>query len=293
MTDYLKISVVTPSYNQDAFLEQTIMSVLGQHYPALEYFVMDGGSSDQSPEIIKKYSSQLAHWTSEKDNGQGDAINKGFLKATGDVLLWLNSDDMLLPNVLHEMNSAVRQQGSGIYFGNCIHFQEYAGVKSWGSDVAGQSRKTGLEEADYIIQPSSFWTRDVLERVGPLNEQYHFTFDWEWFLRARQLGIPFFPIAKPLSLYRFHSSHKTGTGGDKRLAEVLAIYKAFNPSKAGLFELLMEEEIKRGAKPAPIWRWGSRLLNKPLTYGHTLRMMKYGKYKNYSARDIDTLSQML
>lgn len=290
---FSKISVITPSFNQAEFLEQTILSVLGQDYPELEYIIIDGGSKDASVDIIKKYESRLKFWVSEKDTGQSSAINRGFNNATGDILFWLNSDDLLMPGILTWINGKVSESGDGIYFGNCIHFQENEKLISWGSDVWRNSKEFLLEELDFVIQPSSFWTRKVIEQVGLLSEIHHFTFDWEWFLRAKKLNVPFYPLTRPISMYRFHSKHKTGVGGNKRLSEILDIYKSFNPSKAGLFELLIGENVKRGAHSYGILNMGSRIFNKPLTYGHTLKLIKYSKYKKFSARDIDVLSQML
>src|SRR5687768_8040118 len=103
------ITVVTPSYNQGGYLEETIRSVLRQGYPRLEYIIIDGGSSDNSVEIIQKYSNQLAYWVSEKDQGQANAINKGFARATGEIMGWVNSDDLLLPGALHRIGLAYQQ----------------------------------------------------------------------------------------------------------------------------------------------------------------------------------------
>ena len=100
-SDWPKISIITPSYNQGIFIEETILSVLDQNYPNLEYIIMDGGSTDNTVDIIKKYEDRITYWISEKDNGQSDAINKGFHKSTGDILHWLNSDDVLVPRALN------------------------------------------------------------------------------------------------------------------------------------------------------------------------------------------------
>ena len=221
MTSFPKITVVTPSYNQGAFLEQTMRSVLGQLYANLEYIVVDGGSTDNSVEVIKRYESQLAWWVSEKDRGQAEALNKGFSRATGDILCWLNSDDFLLPGALHEVALAFREPVDFIY-GNCLSFSD-KGTRSIVNRPPSHDRDL-LTIVDYIVQPSSFWRRSLWDKTGPLNEELHYAFDWEWFLRADRLG-KFQKADFIFSAYRFHDSHKSSHGGEKRAHEIVAVSK--------------------------------------------------------------------
>ncbi len=248
MRDFIKISVVTPSFNQAQFLEQTILSVLGQDYPNLEYIIMDGGSEDGSSEIIRKYEDRLSYWVSEKDGGQSQAINKGFQESTP-VNCYYGSIATICyyPVLLKIMSEELTRNGDGIYYGNCIHFQESKRLLAWGSDAASAENAYDLRDSDFIIQPASFWSRKVFEQVGPLNENLHFGFDWEWFLRAKEMNISFFPLNKALCLYRFHDAHKTGQGGHKRQNELLIIYQKYNPGKAKLYQLLINEKEKRKA----------------------------------------------
>lgn len=223
----MKISVITPSYNQGEYLEQTIQSVLGQGYPELEYLIMDGGSTDNSLEIIRKYESRLTYWQSCRDRGQADAINQGFARATGDIVAWLNSDDMYLPGTLQRISDVIRTHGPEapqIVFGNCLHMNMFNLKEAYGSDVAQVSATHDLALNDFIIQPSSFWTRKTLELVGDLDLELHFAFDWEWFIRAQRAGVAFHPLDDFLSVYRVHDKHKTATGGDKRIREIAAVY---------------------------------------------------------------------
>jgi glycosyltransferase involved in cell wall biosynthesis len=233
-SEYPKISIVTPSYNQGVYLADTIRSVLGQGYPNLEYIIIDGGSTDNSVEIITKYASHLTYWQSEKDEGQAQAINKGFSIATGDIVGWLNSDDMYLPGTLDFIAETFKNgllATPSVLIGNCIFLREREKIVK-ANNVKAATETLDLEWYDYVIQPSSFWTRETVEKVGELNENMHYAFDWEWFIRCIRMGVVFHPVDRFLSVYRVHDAHKTGTGGHARLQELAKIYSLFHSEEA-------------------------------------------------------------
>jgi glycosyltransferase involved in cell wall biosynthesis len=243
-----KISIITPSFNQGHYLEDTILSVLGQDYPNLEYIIMDGGSNDDSVEIIKKYEDRLAYWQSTSDGGQSDAINQGFQRASGDIVGWLNSDDMYLPGALHFVARKFSENSDGedtlkLLFGNCVHLREYQNVAK-GSDVKKLHHCLDLELFDYIIQPSCFWTKQVNEKVGPLQESLHYAFDWDWFIRAKRAGVEMVGVDRFLSVYRVHESRKTGTGGEKRLQELAEVYRNYQSPEVAECFLRMKGDKK-------------------------------------------------
>ena len=292
---YPKISIVTPSYNQDQYLEDTILSVLGQGYPNLEYLIYDAASTDNSVAIIKKYENQLFHWVSEKDNGQADAINKGFEKATGEILMWLNSDDVLMPNVLHFIAEQYIGKGDGIYFGNCIHFKENSNgsLYSSGSNVAASFDAIPLELADTVIQPSSFWSKKTWLQNGILTDNLHFCFDWEWFLRAKTNNIPFYSINKSISLYRIHDAHKTGIGGKKRQEELFKVYEMYSAKYAALYELVRNENFDFTFTEEVLFRICKLLFRRDFSRTHFFKILKHKKYKLYTIEEINAIKEML
>jgi glycosyltransferase involved in cell wall biosynthesis len=228
--NYPKITVVTPSYNQGQFIEQTILSVIGQNYPNLEYIIMDGGSSDNTVEIIKKYEKHISYWVSAKDNGQAEAINRGFARSTGSILAWLNSDDYYLPNTLFTVAKQLPTDKPSILIGNCIHTVDGTN-KIFGSRVDKKHQSTNLLLEDYVIQPSSFWNKLTWEEVGTLDEKLHYVFDWDWFIRALNKNVVFNSCQDYLSVYRIHKNHKTGSGSTKRNDELLYIYQKYAPKE--------------------------------------------------------------
>lgn len=224
-----RITIVVPSYNQGRFIEQTIVSILGQNYPNLELIVMDGGSTDETTEVVGRYAHAMAHFISEPDGGQANAINKGFRLATGDILAWLNSDDMYMPLTLARVVAALSDdQNPRLVYGGCLHF--YQGKSTAFASLPPAFDREVLHYSDYIIQPSAFWTRSLWEAVGELNEAYHYVLDWEWFIRATKV-CEFTPLPEYLSIYRQHDEHKTGTGGYERAREVLKIIERFAPEE--------------------------------------------------------------
>jgi glycosyltransferase involved in cell wall biosynthesis len=179
-----KISIVTPSYNQGQFIEETIRSVLLQGYPNLEYIIMDGASTDGSVEIVKKYAPWLTYWTSEPDAGQSWAINAGWQRGTGDILAWVNSDDLLMPNTLQSAAGVFHSnKDAGFVHGIGEHIDEHSKVFGtfFGSEFDLEA--TLVSSENYVAQPSTFISRQALDRVGFLNCEFHVSMDWDLWLR--------------------------------------------------------------------------------------------------------------
>jgi glycosyltransferase involved in cell wall biosynthesis len=218
-----KITLVTPSFKQGQYLEETIRSVLLQGYPNLEYMVIDGDSPDESKTIIRKYEKFLTYWVSEKDSGQTNAINKGFTRATGQVMGWLNSDDVLMPGALLTI---------GREFAHNPKTQVLCGLRvviDSQSQVAGHwitemPTRFVLQHLCVVPQETCYWRRSVYERIGPLDETFRFAMDFDYWQRMLKAGYEFRLIPRFLGKFRVHGEAKTSTLRDVMEQEVSRIY---------------------------------------------------------------------
>ena len=215
------VSIITPSYNQAQYLEDTIQSVLQQDYPNLEYIIVDGGSTDGSPEVIERYQDKFAWWVSEKDMGQTDAINKGFKKANGEIIAWLNSDDLYLPGAI---SSAVdlfqKYPNSGVIYGDAVSADADGRLlnelrfSNWGT--------RDFLQFNIICQPAVFMKRSIVEKVGYLDPTYHFFLDHQlWIRLSRETEFVHHPETWAVS--RYHPEAKNVTMASECGAEVIRI----------------------------------------------------------------------
>jgi len=208
------ISIVTPSYNQGTFIEETIRSVLLQGYPDLDYIIIDGKSNDRSTEIIKKYEPWLTYWVSEPDKGQADAINKGFRRANGEILGWLNSDDTYFPGTLESAASELAaSEDRHIIFGDCLYtyedgsaFKIQPGCLEAESDLLDYYKY--WEGRAFIPQPATFFRASALAKVGLLDESLHGAMDFDLWLRISKI-YRLHHIPQVLATWRLHSASKT------------------------------------------------------------------------------------
>lgn len=223
--DLPKISVVTPSFNQGQFLEKCIKSVIKQDYPDFEYIIIDGGSTDNSLDIIAEYRQYLAYSVSEPDNGQSSAINKGFKKAKGELVVWLNSDDYYLPGAFRKVAEAYgRNPEASFYFGNGLRVDSKGMKKSrfFESETVNFNRDALLYCLNYILQPATFINASYLKKIGFLDEGLDYGMDTDLWLRLSKEKMPAF-IPETLAASREYGDTKTSTGSFQRIEELRQI----------------------------------------------------------------------
>jgi FkbM family methyltransferase len=204
-----KISIVTPSFRQGCFIERTIQSVLAQGYPNLEYFIQDGGSDDNTREVLERYSSRLAGWDSRPDNGQTQAINRGFARTTGEIMAWLNSDDILFAGALaYVADYFYRHPKVDVVYGHRLLIDE--DDHQIGRWMLPRHNDKVLSWADFVPQETMFFRRRIWERVGGrLDENFRFAMDWDLLVRFRDVGARFARVPRFIGGFRVHPNQKT------------------------------------------------------------------------------------
>ncbi len=224
MKKFPLVSIITPSYNQANYLEATMLSVLNQDYPNIEYIVIDGGSDDGSVDLIRRYEGRIAHWISEKDAGQTDAINKGFNLAKGEILAWINSDDTYEPGAVSAAVTYLAENPElGFVYGDCNYID--ASGKVIGKFNARQTDLRKLERGYvHIPQQAFFFRAELWRQVGPLDDSFYFAMDYDlWVRLARKAPFRYFP-GRTLANFRLHEDAKTVSADARCWPEMLRVH---------------------------------------------------------------------
>lgn len=222
------ISVIIPSFNQGQFIEETLRSLILQNYERLEIIVIDGGSTDNTSDVIRKYEPWLKYWVSEKDLGQANAINKGLAVSRGEIVKWLNSDDLLLPGALHELAKNYVDNPNCFFVSPVEHF------------LSGSNKRRIFEPKNVNLRdlvefwsgrmawndPGTFYTRKVLATVGVIDENYRYSFDYDFVLRVRKRFEPVY-VKKPLAAFRVHADSKTVSEGERFIFETTKVSQQY------------------------------------------------------------------
>jgi glycosyltransferase involved in cell wall biosynthesis len=257
MTDQPLVSIITPSFNQAPYIEETIKSVLTQDYPRIEYIIVDGGSTDGTVDIIRKYEKQIAWWTSEKDKGQTDAINKGFARVTGGILAWINSDDTYEPGAISAAVKYLQEHPDvGMVYGDC-NFIDESGKVIGKFNSAQTSHKLIRQGYVHIPQQTMFFRADLWKQAGPLDPSFYFAMDYDlWTRISARSAIKYVP--QTWANFRLHTSGKTIMADDRCWPEMIKVHYRDGGS---FFSVIVAKYYIRKLI-APIWNWRRRKMFK-------------------------------
>jgi len=246
---YPSFSLVTPSYNQAQYIEKTISSILEQHYPELEYFIEDGASTDNTAQVLAKYSEHNIHICSQPDTGQASAINRGFEKSQGEIMAWLNSDDILLPgSLMYVAKFFAEHPDVDVVYGHRLLIN--ADSQIIGMWVLPPHNDEFITWADYIPQETMFWRRSVWEKSGAyIDENYQYALDWELILRFREHGAKFVRLPRFIGAFRVYADQKTSSWTEIGSAEMDKLrFRCHNRNAS-------PEEIDLNVKPYQRQSW--------------------------------------
>ena len=253
----MKLSVVIPSYNQAAYLRATLESVLGQADGETEVLVFDGGSTDGSREILREYDGRI-YWVSARDGGQADAINQGLRQARGELLAYLNSDDIYLPGALETMRAHFRDHPSSMVAYGRAHHLKASGkyLEDYPTEPWDFER---LQEACFICQPACFWRREAMERFGVLDASLHYAMDYDYWLRlGRHMSFDYLEDASPLAGSRLHGETKTLSSRVAAHREILSVVLRHATSGHGVNQWLRNLAYWRTIEQVPLRRSGEQ-----------------------------------
>ena len=251
------VSIVTPSYQQAKYLETTIFSVLEQDYTEIEYIIIDGGSTDGSREIIERYAHRLAYWVSEPDKGQTDAINKGFARARGDILAWLNSDDTYEPGAVSQAVALMKAHPEwGLLYGDANFIDENGKVR--GKFPARQTDYRRLRQGYvHIPQQAAFFRADLWRRVGPLDPSFYFAMDYDLWVRLARIAQVMY-VSRHWANFRIHGDAKTIAADARCWPEMLRVHLRDGGSRISM--IYAKYMLRRLVAPLINWRRKKRLM---------------------------------
>lgn len=252
----MKFSIVTPTYNHAKYIDTTIKSVLEnkKHYPNVEYIVMDGNSKDGTQDVVRSYGDAIDIFISEPDEGQADAINKGFSHATGDIYAYINSDDYYFPETFKKVAQIFEENPDvDVIYGDCVFVDEYEQFLRYFTEVEPFDAYRLTSCSDFIMQPTCFWRAKPFKDIGGFDKNHHFGFDWEAWCKIVQIGCKFHYLQEPLAVNREFSQTKTLSGGMKRVNELLRIVNTYKQSfLPHAYYSYLRAEMSLEAKPS-LW----------------------------------------
>lgn len=248
----MKVSIIVPSFNQGRFLEETIRSIVGQKWPRLELLIVDGGSTDETLDVIRKHESRIAYWTSEPDGGQADAINRGLRRATGDVITWFGADDVYAGGIFAALEPVWRRNPRAIYAAPVANFY------SRGRQTLLRPHGITLENVIQYWQrrslwhdPGLFWSRAVIDAVGEVDTTLHYAFDYDYLARAlRHFEVEY--VDRVAAGFRLHRRSKSIAQTERMMAETAAVSQRYWPlldavDRAGFERSEHAARVRRGA----------------------------------------------